>query len=113
MADELIGRSGSSSQDVKIIKTGTLDVEKSTNFDIVDGDGIRSVLMDTSIAQYTSKLPVLANSLGRELTFCKKGANNYTIDGDGATINGSSTVTISSDTSSLTVKAYSTEWRIV
>ena len=111
--NELIGRQASSTSNQEYLKTGTQVVEKSADFDIVDGDGINSVLMNTGTTLKTTKLPVLASSIGRELSFCKSGTGNYTIDGDGATINGSATTTITTNTAGLTLKAFTTEWRII
>ena len=113
MASNLIGRKNGGTMELEYLKTGTDTVEKSANFDIVDDDGIAAVLMDTTSGNLTSLLPTLADSLGRELIFCKSGVNNYIIDGNGSTINGSSTFTITSNTSALRVKAFPSEWRIV
>lgn len=111
--NEFIGRKGSTTNEQEYLKTGTQVVEKSIDFDVVDGDGVNSILMNTGSTTKTTKLPVLASSIGRELSFCKSGTGNYVVDGDGATINGSSTTTITVNTSGLTIKAFASEWRII
>ena len=88
-------------------------IEVSSDYDILDNDRVGAVIMNTGSTNKTSKLPVLANNQGREITFCKTGTGVYNIDGNGATINGSTDINITDNGSSMRVKGFPNEWRIV
>jgi hypothetical protein len=72
------------------------------------------VTVDTSAGNVTVTLPVVGTVPGRTVTTVKlSAANTLTVDGDGATINGSATISWTTQYQTYTLYSTGTEWLIL
>ena len=90
-------------------------IEVSDDYTVTDTDGVVYIDVTTGATDKTITLPTLADNDKRMLVITKvdSGVGNVIIDGEGAeTINGATTKTITSQYSSMTIHATTSEWRI-
>ena len=86
------------------------------NYTILDGDGYSDIDVSTGVSDRTITLPTLAANQGRVIFITKtdSGAGDVIVDGEGAEIflDGSTTITMTTQGDTLAVKGSALGWKV-